>query len=243
MAILKTELDKIPAFKKFEVVYIDGKTKRRCEKEKEGTVFMFNPRSSRYGRRISEEDFLKSGWTIKTVDEAAVWNRKIKRAVKILSSSGLWENLLTVYTNLYNMGYDDWKAIKDIRNNITWDQEKNAVTPKERKAFYGEYAEIYPFLFDENGYLDTDYVYELSNPKFKSMYFGCSNKYYKDEIARALSDKRKYSTGRVVVSYDNSFSYDPERNMAWYSEEYRGCGNGYYYLALDGNTAVFYEKD
>ena len=141
------------------------------------------------------------------------------------------------------MGYDDWKAIKTINHNITWDQERNATTPEQRKAFYGEYAEKYPFLFDENGYIDTDYVYDLSDPKFKSMYFGYSNKFYKNEIAKALSEKRKYSTGRVVVSYDNSFEYNPEKNKAWYSEEYRGCGNGHYYLALDGNTAVFYEND
>jgi len=30
---------------------------------------------------------------------------------------------------------------------------------------------------------------------------------------------------------------------AWFSSEYRGCGNGDYYLLLNPKTAIFYEKD
>ena len=44
-------------------------------------------------------------------------------------------------------------------------------------------------------------------------------------------------------SYDVSFSYDPKLQHAWYSEEYKNCGNGHYYLALDETHALFYEDD
>ena len=29
---------------------------------------------------------------------------------------------------------------------------------------------------------------------------------------------------------------------AWYSEEYRGCGNGHYYFAMNANSRNLYEK-
>ena len=75
------------------------------------------------------------------------------------------------------------------------------------------------------------------------MYFGkYTNKDEKLEIKAALNDHRSYSTN-AYTSYDVSFEYNADKNMAWYSEEYKGCGNGHYYLALDENTALFCEDD
>ena len=45
--------------------------------------------------------------------------------------------------------------------------------------------------------------------------------------------------------YDNTVeiaSLNGEK-LAWYSEEYRGVGNGWYYLMFDATHAIFYEKD
>ena len=42
-------------------------------------------------------------------------------------------------------------------------------------------------------------------------------------------------------------AYDYTIHIEWnkgrYSREYKWCGNGYYYLLLDHETALFYEKD
>ncbi|MBP3784428.1 MAG: hypothetical protein J6I68_14380 [Butyrivibrio sp.] len=240
--VSKIYLDTIPEYGKF-VVLDENKKNVRCMKEKGGTIFVFAPRRSRYGRRYSEEAFVQLPYQVKIVNEAEKWHKKIVKAKNILEKSGLCPEILKVYTGLSQMTYEDYKAvcrICDSRPNEWFDKTKTAA---ERKAFFGDYAVKYPFLFDKDGYVDSDYYGELSDPTFKSMYFGYSNSLYKKEIARALSEKRTYDTGRVIVSYDNSFSYEPDKNHAFYREEYRGCGNGYYYLALDGNTAVFYEKD
>jgi hypothetical protein len=37
-------------------------------------------------------------------------------------------------------------------------------------------------------------------------------------------------------------NHDGEK-LAWYSEEYRGCLNGHYYLMFDATHAIFYEDD
>ena len=104
----------------------------------------------------------------------------------------------------------------------------------------------YPFIFpkgnDGKYYIDTFYIYETSDAVLKSMYFGRRNKTIKESIKDALKDCNKISF-RETVNYDVSFDYDPASNKAWYSEEYRGTGNGHYYLALNENTALFCEND
>ena len=240
--VSKVYLDTIPEYGKF-VVIDESKNNIRCMKEPNGNIFVFAPRRKRYGTMYSEEAFMKLPYQMKVVDEAAKWHKKIIKARNILEKSGLWPELYKIYTELTLLTYEDYKAIRSICESRPKEWFNETTTAAQRKALFGDYAVKYPFLFDDDGYVDSDYYGELSDPTFKSMYFGRSNALYKSEIASALSEKRKYSTGRVIVSYDNSFSYDPDRERAYYSEEYRGCGNGHYYLALDGNTAVFYEND
>lgn len=64
----------------------------------------------------------------------------------------------------------------------------------------------------------------------------------RQNIAEALKNKTYYEC-KGFNGYDVSFEYDPDKNKAWYSEEYVGCGNGHYYLALDSTHAIYYEKD
>ena len=84
----------------------------------------------------------------------------------------------------------------------------------------------------------------MSDCNLKSMYFGKgSNARVKEEIRVALENKQAYDSGRCRANYDVSFSYCPAKHKAWYSEEYKDCGNGHYYIALDANTALFVEND
>ena len=169
-----------------------------------------------------------------------------------MEGSGLWPNILEKFKYLKTMTYEDKKAIYDL----FWVEDdgyrnSNDVPVEERnQAFekhYGEYIKKYPFIFrkNDNGqmFVDTDYIWELSECKLKSMYFGkYINEEYKNDIKKAISDKTKI--GRMSrTSYDVSFSYDPDKNRAWYSEEYKNCGNGHYFLALDHSLALFCEND
>ena len=116
-----------------------------------------------------------------------------------------------------------------------------------REATVAYCKEHYPFMIktDRDGkeYIDTDYIWELSRCKLKSMYFGYYNTEEKEQIRKAISERRQYSTPRIRTNYDVSFDYNPENNKAFYREEYKDCGNGHYYLALNHSTAVFCEDD
>ena len=115
------------------------------------------------------------------------------------------------------------------------------------RKVYEPYSAKYPFMFydDDNGDLqiDTRYIWEFSECNLKSMYFGkYQNSHVKEEFKRAIEQKRDYHYC-TRTSYDVSLEYNAAKNMAWYSEEYRNCGNGHYYIALDHSTALFVEDD
>lgn len=81
-------------------------------------------------------------------------------------------------------------------------------------------------------------------PKIKSISFGNKGltESNRARITNALRNKEKLSLF-VRSGYDLTFEYNPEKNMAWWSEEYKGCGNGHYYLMLDDRHALFCEDD
>ena len=88
----------------------------------------------------------------------------------------------------------------------------------------------------------TFYMFDV--PKIKSVSFGNKGltEVNRNKITQALKNKEKLSLF-VKAGYDLSFEYNPEKNKAWWSEEYRGCGNGHYYLMLDDRHALFCEDD
>lgn len=227
----KELLEKKRAFERFKVTRnADGKEFRAC-KENDEYVFVLSPNSRKYGQRYMADTFL-SLYTIKETDEGAAWKRRLQNVVNRLERTGLWKEVKEVYENLLKVDYEDWRAMRSIN----WHERENA-------EVWSKYKEKYPFCFNEKGIINSDYIFELSACRTKSMYFGkWSNPIVKERIAKAISEKKKIEE-RAYENYDVSFSYDPEQKRAWYSEEYKGCGNGHYYLAVDNSMAVFCEDD
>lgn len=217
--------------KDFEAQLLDTTTKVRCRKIDDNTVFVFAKGKRRYGNYVRLNEFLlKAQPIVKTKKELEIeWHSRCKRCEKRLEKSGLWPALRVIFHNLQLISYDDWTAMKNL---------------ELRSATAVQYIKKYPFVSQDGQSIDYDYVNEVSYANCKSMFFGKGqNDYYKGQIKQALQDKTAYSTGRISLNYDVSFQYKPETQQAWYSEEYRNCGNGHYYLALDESAALFYEDD
>ncbi len=68
--------------------------------------------------------------------------------------------------------------------------------------------------------------------------------YCKEGIKKALDNKGKY-TCSWRYKYDCSVEVNATEDVqrAWFSLEYKGCGNGHYYILLNDNLAVFAEDD
>ena len=226
---------KANGMKNLKAVNIGDSTTYRCYIENDGNIFVYARNKKRYGWRFDEEQFLIRFTPLIPNDENLQWKRRLKRAVKLCNESGLWAEIAVVWDNLYKyVTLDEKNKIYDM----SWDN---------REATVAYCKKHYPFMIkiDSNGkeYLNTDYIWELSRCELKSMYFGYNNTEEKEQIRKAISERRKYTIPRIRTTYDVSFSYTPEINRAWYSEEYKNCGNGHYYLALNHSTAVFCEDD
>ena len=212
----------------------------RCMKEDDKTIFVFAKGKKNKGYRYNIESFLRLYEPI-IVDSLAVeksWHNRCKRVENKLKKSGLWPEFLEFVQNLQKMSLEDRK---DIYNKYSG---YSRLEPEQQRNtdYYKKYTKRYTFIF--KGYnIDTNYIYELSNVQTKSMYFGkYENKRQKECIRQAI-EKKEDLTIRTTVNYDVTFEYKADKNKAWYSEEYRGCGNGHYYIAIDENTALFIEND
>ena len=225
--------------------------KFRAYREEGDTVFIFAKGKRRYGYRKSTDIFDKYFTIIPPKDETEEWHKRIRRALKVMNESGLWSDLKPMLESLLLITLDDKREILNMHHtmwNIEFDKSiSEAERQKKRENILQIMEEKYPFALytDDKGgrYINSDFVSDFSNVSLKTMYFGRQNGYYKAKIKEALSNKQSYKTGRVRVQYDNSFSYNADLGKAWYSEEYKDCGNGHYYLALNENVAWFYEND
>ena len=215
----------------------------RCMKEGGESIFVYGYRRKRYGRRYSFIDsFLIHHKDIKIEEEdnEEKWKRRLRKASGKLEKTGLWPEFLEVFENLQSMSFEDWEKFKEDYWSIPFG---TTLLPT-----MSCWKDKYPFLFYTTkagkDAVHTDYINDISRCKMKSMYFGkYLNRTEKENIKHFLAEKKDYSTGRIQAGYDVSFEYRADKNKAWYSEEYRGCGNGHYYIALDHSTALHVEDD
>ena len=216
----------------FEAKVLGTNEKLRCVTYSDTAVFVYNKGSRKYGRAINTDYFLsKATPIIKRKDEGAEWHSRCKSCEQRLAKSGLFPEYREMYHNLQKIPYSEWEQMRsELDYNDSSDKAKL-------------WIKKYPFLTADGIHINSNYLSGLAWAKLKTMYFGkYDNARIKAEIKQALKEKRAYYVSRQV-NYDVSFNYTPEKNNATYSEEYRGCGNGHYYLALDESAAVYYEDD
>lgn len=148
--------------------------------------------------------------------------KNITKCVKYLDASGLWNNINSTLKTLAS--YND-EQLNDI---IKLD-----------------YSVFNKFITDNEMHLSYDELWSLINGKIKSINYDSYDKeWISNNFAKAIADKTNYSW-RWTKGYDNSIECKMVDDVmcAWYSEEYRGCGNGHYYLAIDAKHALFVEHD
>ena len=208
----------------FVVTMANGdKERKRMFISRDGWVCEFKKRSRTRGRCISCEELWKSVEPVKAnTDKVSVCKRNTKSIIKYLTSSGFWPDILANMKKLQQLKDEDLEYLCEC-----------------------EYDEHNTFM-EEHGidHISPDMYYSLISKRgIITINWGdASNNWIKRGWLEALNEKRKYSM-RWTVSYDNSVEYNSEGERAWYSEEYRGCGNGHYYLLLDEKHAAFREDD
>lgn len=215
-----------------EITFHDNsKKKMRVFRSQYGSICQFNKRSRRYGHPLwNSLDFDKvvSVRIIdrKDCDRAALMRKRAKKALEYVTASGLWPDLKAELE--YFLKNVD---IADFCNDVMTDTYERIYNQRNAGQKYDwlSYYEIF---------------ISLCLHGFKSIHHYTWNRESKvKEIEAAISNKQDYSY-RWENGYDNSLEITFDKQpRGWYSEEYRGCGNGHYYFLLDATHAVFGEDD
>lgn len=215
--------------KSFVATFSDG-TKKKVRMWYEGRgVCIVNRRARRYGHLLNAtDDYGKWVNLVPFVkQDVDVYKRVVKRAKKIekmLDESGLWANIKDMlHTFLYERNEEEQKTII----NISFDYQRD---------FKPEDAIFTRWIFES---LASDKCFKTIN------WFS----YYKEEYEKLLEERIKAKEDFRYFwhkGYDNRISVEQGKNgilLGYYSEEYTGCGNGYYSILLDAKHALFCEKD
>lgn len=193
-----------------------------------GDVIYYFAKGSRSRGYVLAKNIIENWQSLDIANNAPEVNlrKSMTTAVKYLNASGLWENLRTSMEYLLSLSDSELKKVYELAVN-----DYNA---------YNEYCE------KNNIKLSVDEIHGLSRRLIKSInYRSWERDDLREQFANAISNKTNYSY-RWQNGYDNLIECklgDDGVMRAWYSEQYRGCGNGHYYLALDERHAMFCEND
>lgn len=185
-------------------------------------ICVFKSRSRTLGYPISLSN-VKDIYLKNQNEEIELCRRNLKNIVKYLTASGLWQKQLNGVKYLLSLSDNELKALAYDYNNVFNDELK-----AQGIDFFG-----------------MDCFCDLFGKKIKTINWEAYEKEYQtNNISKAINDKINYHY-QWRKNYDNriELNFDNNEPRGWYSEEYKGCGNGYYYYLLDEKHVLFGEKD
>jgi len=172
--------------------------------------------------------------------EAQKWESGWKKVKGKLEVSGLWKEVIEEINVALAIGYDKMQTASKKYWEIKNEKEKTEFFKTIDARLIGK---------NEKGeeYIKSSLVWNYAKlPKVEKMRFYKNkerNEVMLSMIKKYMDEKKTlHLNGRT--DYDISFEYAPEKgNKAWYSKEFKGCGNGHYYLVLDATHTIFVEDD
>ena len=225
--------------KQYRVKLANGKTKIvRMWLHTDGYPCIIGKGKKHYGHYINtwcgETDDWVSIAEVKKQDTDYVKRivRRAKDAQKMLAASGLWSNI--------KKEIDDFLALSD-----------EEISEFVKAATTDFYENVFCKLQEGDNkfpWLHTYQVFEsfLKPTCWKAPNFSRWFSAEKEQLRLSIENKRNYNR-RWREGYDNSVEvrFDREDGISrgWYSEEFKDCGNGHYYLLFDATHAIFYEDD
>jgi hypothetical protein len=232
---------------KVTVVHEDGsKTARRLGRAFDEAVMMYRVGSKRYGYYLEKRHFTSIIFPEKRATETDKWEHSWKTVLKYLENSGFWGEIAEDIRVALELGRDKIIQAYDINHEYNHDsnlsyQEERKLQAERIKAIDGR---LVKYRDDGSFYPNSEILWHIRYPaRVKTMYFGkYENKNKMEAIKIAMQSKTSITVfGRY--NYDVHLEYNAEKGKAWWSEEYKNCGNGHYYLALDATHVLFYEDD
>lgn len=224
------------------VHFLDGKTEQRrfvnTDMHKglklKGSKTKFYPLSSRVFSNIAKvvlHNPPKKQSIVETI------RKNGERFLELLDNR-LWQDLRQkveiILANL-DKDFQEWEKIEGDKESFSW-------------WFWNKYQE--EWLYHSKPFITVNTVFgkrfntgpEVSKD-IERYLAGEKSGFNMARIAKTSDNMGEYLSYHNRHGYDNSIEVSGEKGKAWLSREYRGCGNGHYYLLLSPTHAVFYEDD
>lgn len=210
---------------KFSIVYSNGnRENKRLFISTCNNICEFERKSRTRGRIVSLYNVISISPIISKVTPLQKCRKNLNNIIKYLSVSGFWGDVL--------------KGAKYL-SSLT-DNELNDLCTFEK---YHEIMKVQ----SENGiyFFGFDCFINLFKRDIKTMRFEKYDRvHFENKIADCIKNKLDFRY-RWRNGYDNmiQIKFDNDTARAWYSEEYKDCGNGHYYFLLDNKHVIFAEDD
>lgn len=212
--------------KKFSITFNCGYTmKKRLFISTCDNICEFANRSRTKGRIISTIGIISIKPMLHTDEtEIRMCRNNLKNVVKYLSASGLWQPMLDSAKYFLTLSDDVLLSMR------TWD---------------GYYKVMDSLKGQGIQWFGMDCFANLFITPIKTMRLNrYDREFHKNRINQTFVNKDNISHS-WRNGYDNSYEvrFDNDYPRGWYSEQYKGCGNGHYYFLLDNCHALFGEND
>lgn len=209
---------------KFRITFNDGTVENmRLFLYCGNTICRYKHKSVRFGYPISVTDWQD----IKPINNVDI-NVKVKNfmcnVVKYLNESGLWPDIKESYEKILAQGDDYLTHVLSL----DWSEQRKYMNETIGTTFQ----------LDSIVRSALKGIVSINYPRY-------SKEELRNKVRNAIENNTEFHH-RWRKGYDNSVDIrlcDDGKKRGWYSEEYKNCGNGHYYLAIDERRAIFCEDD
>lgn len=223
--------------KPYRVNLIGGGSKIvRLWQTDDGRIAILDKGKKTWGHVLSSwSDHYEDWATLRLVEhnEIDYYKRFVKRAtdaLKMLNESGLWGSIKECIEHFFELPETEQREL--VNDIITDSYEKfYKQTWGDGKYAWVRCHQVFCTFTNKRCWKSIAW-HKWERERMSAEVTEC--------IKNGTEFRRSWENG-----YDNSveIAYLNGEKLAWYSEEYRGCGNGWYYLMFDATHAIFYEKD
>lgn len=175
--------------------------------------------------------------SVRSIDKSSrqIIRETAGKAACELEKNGLWPTLLA-----------DIKRIS-LLDDSKFDELENAIRILD-SAHYGseEGKTAYHKAVEITGSLGIDMFHGLKRGIKRINYYSYDMQESKEMFRKALENKEESWRKTWRKGYNNTLSLETtckDGPKAFYSEEYKDCGNGHYYIAISESHAIFCEDD
>ena len=242
---------------KFQITMKDGTTKVLRLFENSGRVCEYNKGARCYGHYADITGWVKVEPVVpKEKNKFRQFHNNSEKAARLLRESGFWPEIFKRMEVQAAMTEQDYNELVELYNEYWAIFNIKGLTGDEMDAKQREVRQKFDAYYEGRGAKSDFYHFRqlsdtkqiISVPYTNGGYDKGQQLAWVHNIIEQVKDgdPDRHNGYKWYGGYDYSIEIRKNEDgtiIGWYSAEYKGCGNGHYYLLLDAEHAIYYEDD